>query len=541
MKKTYLIILMILLTLFICPTHTVVDASAEKEIDIYLIAGQSNAVGYTIVDENGKADLNQMDPRFTSGFDKVLYYGCSNVNVGAKLPTMTVQTTKIGLGKDNNCIGPELGMAQYFSNLSTNQVGIIKYASGASSIYDDYKSTQNSQRGNWYSPSVEKAIGIPAGNTSISGNCYRVFLEVVKEGLKAYKDLGYKPVIKGLAWMQGEAESQSKEYSAKYATLLKALISDIRTELSKETGQDLSTMHVVVAKIPSHYKPTNPSYTDVVREQQQFVADNDAFITTIDNDSFELPGTDNHHYNWADMLLLGYNFAEAFYNKANVKTNTIRFVCNDGGQSLVTSMMAETGSYVENTLTPYRGFEISSSSIKFLDPEGNEVNVRSYNSGNYLQFQVPDTDLVVQINFSVIPQFEVEMKSENGFIYRTNSTRNPYRDETVTFTFKPNEGYELSGVKLNGEVIDLSNLSDGDVYKSYSVKVTEDIELEAIYSKIEINNNDSNLDENQESELKFFNGNVATAIIISCSVLALCAAGVVALVVLKKKNKNSRG
>jgi hypothetical protein len=296
MKKTYLIILMILLTLFICPTHTVVDASAEKEIDIYLIAGQSNAVGYTIVDENGKADLNQMDPRFTSGFDKVLYYGCSNVNVGAKLPTMTVQTTKIGLGKDNNCIGPELGMAQYFSNLSTNQVGIIKYASGASSIYDDYKSTQNSQRGNWYSPSVEKAIGIPAGNTSISGNCYRVFLEVVKEGLKAYKELGYKPVIKGLAWMQGEAECQSKEYSAKYATLLKALISDIRTELSKETGQDLSTMHVVVAKIPSHYKPTNPSYTDVVREQQQFVADNDAFITTIDNAIRDVVGENVGNY-----------------------------------------------------------------------------------------------------------------------------------------------------------------------------------------------------------------------------------------------------
>ena len=538
MKKFILIFAFFTLLIGVMPNKMKVEASEENVIDIYLIAGQSNAAGYTIVDSTAKEELNQMDPRFSTGFEDVLYYGCTNVNVGASLPSMSVQPTKIGLGYTQEHIGPELGMAMYFANSSSNKVGFIKYASGASSIYDDYQSSQNSKRGNWYSPAVEKAIGVPAGDKAISGNCYRVFLDVVRNGLEAYKALGYTPVIKGVAWMQGESESQSQKYSAKYATLLNALISDMRTDLSTITNSDLSTLQFVVAKIPSHYKPTSPSYTDIVREQQQLVDDNDVFVSTIDNEEFTLPGTDAHHYNWSDMLLLGMNFAESFYNTANVSYNTIRFVCNDGGYSSINSLMMKTGDYVENTLFPYRGYELTSASINFYDLEGNPVTVKSYNSGNYLQFQVPDSDLIVKIDFLPIPKYNVSVTSKNGVVYRTNSERNPYRDEVVSFTFKPNDGYELTSLIVNGEEIDLSTLINEDEYPVLSVKVSEDLEVRAVFSSIVNNGGNSNEGVIANPNLRFFNGKIATGFIIGGSVVALCG-GALTLAILKKRKKNN--
>ena len=541
MKKIYLIIIALLTCLTLVLNQREVSASntSDNVIDIYLIAGQSNAVGYTLVDDNAKTELNQMDSRFSTGFDEVLYYGCSNVNVGQNLPNMTVQSTKMGLGLSSTTatnIGPELGMAQYFAASSSNQVGIIKYASGASSLYDDYMSPQNSQRGNWCSPGVLSTLNKKAGDVNITGNCYRVFLDVVKDGLEAYKALGYRPVIKGLAWMQGEAECQSQEYSAKYSSMLSAFIEDVRRELTKIAEQDLSFLHVVVAKIPSYYTPTTPSFSNIVREQQQIVDDNDEFVTTIDNEGFTLPGTDNHHYNWADMLLLGINFAEAFDKKANVTLNTIKFIGNEGGNIVVKSMTAATGSYVENTLIPYRGYELTKDSIKFLDLQGNEVNVKSYNAGNYLQFQVPDTDLIVQIDFKVIPQFSVNTTAENGEVYQTNATRNPYRDEIVSFTFKPDAGYELKNIKVNGIEIDASELINSEQNLIYSVKVSEDIELEANFTLIDVIDDKTDNIDDGNLELKFFNGQVALAIIISSSI-AVCAIGLVVFIIIKKKRK----
>lgn len=535
MKKVFLIFIFTMLVFWGFINSEEVAASEGEVIDIYLIAGQSNAAGYTIVDATAESELNQMDSRFSTGFDEVLYYGCSNVEVGASLPNMSVQPTKIGLGYTASHIGPELGMAMYLANSNTNQVGIIKYASGASSIYDDYQSSQNSKRGNWYSPGVEAAIGVPAGDTAISGNCYHVFLEVVRKGLEAYKDLGYNPVIKGVAWMQGESESQSQKYSAKYAVLLNALISDMRADLSTITGTDLSTLQFVVAKIPSHYQPTNPAYTDVVRQQQQIVDDNDVFVSTIDNEEFTLPGTDAHHYNWSDMLILGCNFAESFLENANTTLNTIRFVCNDGGYSSIKSVMAGTGEYIENTVTPYRGYEITSSSIKFFDLEGNPIDVKSYNAGNYLQFQVPNSDLIVQIDFAEIPKFNVMISSKNGVVYRTNAERSLYRDEMVSFTFKPNEGYQLTGLVVNGKEVDLSSLNNDELYPIYSLKITEDLDVRAVFSSLPTANDNLNNSQNNEMNLKFFNGNVAMAFIIVGSVFVLCGAAFSVIIIKKKK------
>ena len=556
MKKIFLFILMVLFTVVVAPKETKVEASSGKTIDIYLIAGQSNAAGYTKVEAADKADLLDYDTRYETGFDKVLYYGCSDVNVGAALPKMSIQSTKIGLGKTAEHIGPELGMAEYFAidKGIKNEIGIIKYASGSSSIYDDYTSTNNKLRGNWYSPSVAKVIsGGNVGDPNISGNCYRVFLDVVEKGLEAYKAAGYNPVIKGIAWMQGESEAQSKDYSAKYDVLLTALIKDMRqglAERAKKVGaldaaSNYDNLPVVIAKLPSKYSTVYPTaaYTSVIRDKQQLVADQDPFVSTIDNDKFKVPGTDSHHYNCSDMLMLGRNFAQQFFEMSTLRTINIK--CSVGGnlgtdeegndvKQIVTSALTNT--FIAHTLVPERGYELTADSIKFYDENGNKVDVLNGLQGNYFQFQVPNINLTIQIDFKEIPQYGVSVSSKNGVVYQTNVDRSSYRGETVTFTFKPYEGYELDYIIVNGETINADELTSSGEYLTYSVYVLSDVEVRANFKTAKVDAGVTNSSQSHNQELKFFNAPLVLGLCFGGGAFLLGVAVVVLIVVKKKRN-----
>jgi hypothetical protein len=69
MKKIWTIIGALLIGLIIPSTTIKVEASNEKTIDIYLIAGQSNAVGQTDADVSS---LNQIDLLMLLMFELVL-------------------------------------------------------------------------------------------------------------------------------------------------------------------------------------------------------------------------------------------------------------------------------------------------------------------------------------------------------------------------------------------------------------------------------------------------------------------------------------
>ena len=474
MKKVSILIGLLLLCLTMNKPMVKVDASmGGNNIDIYLIAGQSNAVGQTVADVE---QLTMMDERFSIGFENVLYYGYTDLPVDNQIPSdVRIQNTKLGLGfrsSEANKVhmGPEAGLAYYLSNTRrNNKFGLIKYASGSSSIYDDVTSKNNKAKGNWYSDEVAKAMGVAKSDPNISGYCYTAFMDVVEKGLDAYRQAGFNPVIKGLAWMQGEAECGSEEYSKKYATLLNALIKDFRTDLTEvvnknlvpeggkdiselEGYQDLSDLEVVVAKIPSDYLPGK--YTSIVRDQQQLVDDGDVNVKTIDNDGFKT--FDGHHYPWDDMLTLGMNFAKAFLDEGKSIQNSAKFLISEGGTSRILSASADAGEVVENSLIPNTGYELSKEDVRFLDLSGRQIEVRYALLDNFLTFIMPDCDIKIEVNFRKIPQYEIAYTYTNGIVYRTNPSRDPYKDEKVTFTFVPNAGYEFSSLKVNGVVMNSS-------------------------------------------------------------------------------------
>lgn len=463
-----------------------------KDIDVYLIAGQSNGVGYTAVDSESEQAEIAKDERYRNGFDDVKYYGYVECNKDTTLPAnIALRSVKLGKGADSQgktretkyeTFGPELGMAKYFADngIANTNYGIIKYAAGGTAIYDEFTSNMGSQYGNWMSPSLVAKYG--KGSATLTGLCYANFLTTVRQGLKAYKDNGYNPVIKGLAWMQGESESQSANNSKRYAELLSTMIADMRKDLTEISGQDLSELLTVVAKIPSKYKDvvSSAAYVDVVRAQMDVVAENDADVITIDNDFVTLPGTDNHHYNVQDMLQVGHNFAEAFIEATSGSLPKVKVICTEGGASDVVSKRAIVDTALAVTLTPDKGYELVSYS--FVGDDGQTVEVTSRKVGNVVRFVMPSGNVTLKVVFQQIPKYNVTVDGgEHGEIFRTNAQRQPFKGETVTFTFKPENGYKLDKVTVNGAEVK----TDGTyTYPTYTTEVTQDISVVATYVKI---------------------------------------------------------
>ena len=496
MKK---LLTMLALVALVCVTASglcAFGANAEeaqlKDIDVYLIAGQSNGVGYTAVDSESEQAEIAKDERYRNGFDDVKYYGYVECNKDTTLPAnIALRSVKLGKGADSQgktretkyeTFGPELGMAKYFADngIANTNYGIIKYAAGGTAIYDEFTSNMGSQYGNWMSPSLVAKYG--KGSATLTGLCYANFLTTVRQGLKTYKDNGYNPVIKGLAWMQGESESQSANNSKRYAELLSTMIADMRKDLTEISGQNLSELLTVVAKIPSKYKDvvSSAAYVDVVRAQMDAVAENDADVITIDNDFVTLPGTDNHHYNVPDMLQVGHNFAEAFIEATNGSLPKVKVVCTEGGASDVVSKRAIVDTALAVTLTPDKGYELVSYS--FVGDDGQAVEVTSRKVGNVVRFVMPSGNVTLKVVFQPIPKYNVTVDGgEHGEIFRTNAQRQPFKGETVTFTFKPEDGYKLDKVTVNGAEVK----TDGTyTYPTYTTEVTQDISVVATYVKI---------------------------------------------------------
>lgn len=263
-------------------------------IDIYLIAGQSNASGYTMISSGGYggADYayNNYSQDLKDGFSNVLYAGTArgDSNNFATLSENRQDTfigVKLGLGQSTYKVGPEAGMAvtlsKYYNTASEKTAAIIKFAHGGTCL--TYNATTGSNSfGNWTSPSYANYKGYTMASAFVNGNSANVgnktgnlylgLIAEVKSKVEQLLNDGYSSVnIRGLYWMQGESDRGAP---AEYKVALKYFISDIRNDLStlmnNLCGADCgaSTMAFAIGGISEYYNVNSASA----------VATNQAFI-----------------------------------------------------------------------------------------------------------------------------------------------------------------------------------------------------------------------------------------------------------------------
>ena len=288
------------------------DLAQQRNIDIYIIAGQSNGTGYSFFDAS---TLKTTQPDLYYGFDHVYYAGnsrSSDYSVSS-LPAIQreipIMIARLGFGRTSQHFGVEAGAAKvlssYYNNETGKYAGFIKYAAGGTSLTNSL-SGENASEGNWVSPSYENTL---SNATEKTGGLYRNLLAQTEKRIAEYKLLGFKVNIKGLFWMQGENDiGQESEYKKAFTFFAQ----DIRKDLGETSGEDLTEMPIFIGEISETFS----SYNNI-SANRNFIAMQNELASLIDNvyivksSVFNINGpsgvlgTDQYHWNSTDMIAIG--------------------------------------------------------------------------------------------------------------------------------------------------------------------------------------------------------------------------------------------
>ena len=331
-------------------TETVED---KGEINVWLIGGQSNAVGYA----NDLSGYVSGDSRYVNGFDNILYYG-----YGEQWKT-NFTPVKIGLGQNNKKSGIELGIAKALGDTGEMHA-IIKYAEGGT-----YLAPTNAAKGTWTSPTYISANSVSTDGNKI-GYLYNSFIDTVVSAIYELRAMGYTPVIQGMWWMQGCAESYDS-YSEQYEALLRAFINDVRFDIEDRTGVQSSEMPFIFGKIifnpngdqiPSGYLEAGSYYNKVLLAQRNVANDTSLKnVSMIDAES-DFPGfgqIDTWHYNATTQSYLG----ERFVSEVNVFTGKCRISGTGVNASISGGGLYKAGETVSVTVNALPGYYVNDVSM----------------------------------------------------------------------------------------------------------------------------------------------------------------------------------
>lgn len=434
--------------------------SAEGEINVWLIGGQSNAVGYA----KGSPTENT-DDRFTGGFDSVLFWGDYETDLSCPTEFVPVKT---GLGKGysggTKTSGAELGIASALAD-SGEMHAVIKCAYGATFLYPDTSATVSVNVGTWTPPSW--LAKYPQYDTGRVGDCYEWFLDTVREGISKLKALGYTPVLRGMWWMQGEADIIGSSYTSAYAELLTDLVSDLRSDLGEIARSDLSSMPFVLGKIyrnPDQPLGSEASRTGVekIRQAQQSVADSVYNVFTVDCTG--LAQQDGWHFTADSQVWLG----EQFIAKALDAGNAFQVsVANSPNVTVTGGGIKTAGQSVSITYSAKRGYRVTGATYREGTGEERAISL----AGGEYTFTMPESNVYLSFETQALPLYTLTYTVNDaamGSVYVSYPTTEPkgwYEGESVRIGVLPKAGYEIVTVTANGTPLENREpLGEGFVY-----------------------------------------------------------------------------
>lgn len=251
-----------------------------NEIDVHLIAGQSNAVGCT--------KMSTLPPRFKiHNFERAYLYqeGNFTLHTNAKL----IQGITTGMGNNPEHIGIEYGISEVLNKYYHQPFALIRYAFGGSTLCYDW-----APRTKW--PGQPEYIGH-------MGYHYDRWSRTVINGMNRLIEKGYRPIIKSLSWMQGESDADKDEaIAADYLGNLNDMVDCMRVELR------IPELKVIVGEIAT--RPPLCPWSDVVKKAQREWTERDNHAKFISTDDLPI-GKDGLHFDAAEDLELGRRFGKA--------------------------------------------------------------------------------------------------------------------------------------------------------------------------------------------------------------------------------------
>ena len=198
-----------------------------EAVDVIVLAGQSNMEGHSWVAKLLENTSSSMHEYYNNGFDNTyIAYHC---NRGTNKSDY-FENVKAGQGYGKGSFGPEVGIAEELMNRNFERpVYIIKYALGATSLDGDW-------------------------NVDNSQSLYYEMIDFITEQFVYLEEAeGFRPVIRGFFWMQGEADGCVGSMMNKYYENLEKLVSAFREEFEEVYGDPDKGIAFVDAGISDCY------------------------------------------------------------------------------------------------------------------------------------------------------------------------------------------------------------------------------------------------------------------------------------------------
>lgn len=179
---------------------------AQEEIDLFILAGQSNAQGWKGNGNSYPADNNNLDTQirlnstFIGGDD-----GLANLDTNGWV-SMQAQPGRY----TNGHFGPEVTFSRRLKLAGFNPA-IFKYCKGGSFLATEWK-----QPG--------------------ASGFYDDMIVDLKIAIKELEDIGHTINVKGFIWIQGEEDAKNETYSAAYQANLTNLLNDLRNNVIKDSN-----------------------------------------------------------------------------------------------------------------------------------------------------------------------------------------------------------------------------------------------------------------------------------------------------------------
>ena len=328
-------------------TPPVEDDTTREEVNVIIMAGQSNAEGNTNMSnlEAYCKDKGKDYSRYVNGFEEVkvsfhyhYYYadlGVYSTNKDDPFKTNFVDV-KVGQGKSPTYSGPELGMAEVISESidASQPVYIIKYCSGGTAF---------SGTPSWKSPS--------SGTT---GELYSNFIKYVNAGLEDLIEQGFSPKIRAFVWMQGESDSDKGSATA-YKGYMKNMVNDIRDTYSYYATDGVGDNIIVVdgqiaaAAVWPDHKIINQAKIDLGNEMENYYAIDTNGLNLKLSSGDKYGGGDAYHYSMESILKLGRAFGETIVESGCLeytegKVETVKdFSVDVGSRNNVVRIEVENG------------------------------------------------------------------------------------------------------------------------------------------------------------------------------------------------------
>ena len=285
----------VLLAITVLPSF----AAAQQTIDVYIIAGQSNADGRAEVSDLSEAQLASLEN------DTIIRY----VNPGSERERAEPQSTPpdLDVGTDGftplvpggfsvdgtsarqltQTFGPELSFGASIAEAtgSDNQIAIIKVSRGGTNLRFDWM----------VNPNINTVDDEPRGFL------YRALMEHVAAGLAELEEDGSTAIVRGFVWHQGESDSDNV---AGYAGLFADFVAGVRDEF----GEDIPFVLGELSRDRDNSENFNNNLPNVVASASGLSFISSEGLTTPGSTN---PDDDTTHFDANGQLGLGERYAEA--------------------------------------------------------------------------------------------------------------------------------------------------------------------------------------------------------------------------------------